>query len=306
MNDFLACRLVERRHGSSYFLATRFFPKDLQQAVWALYAFFRLPDEIVDQPDVAEVEGLALPEGATAADRLMTWREWWLAAYVAESGKVGGGEEEERMGKERKDLGTHPVLRATAVVFHRYGIDPQLAEDFLVAMVLDTWKSRYETYDELRQYMAGSAAAVGLMMTKVIGYSSPTALSHAAALGEAMQLTNFIRDIGEDIRERGRIYLPLEDLRRFGVSEKDVAEQRLTVEMVKLLKFEIDRARALYAEAEPGIDLLDRRGRTAVRLAARLYAAILDKVEMNAYDVFSQRARTSKWDKFKIVSQVLI
>jgi phytoene synthase len=281
--DFLACREVERRHGSSYFAATRLFPRDLRQATWALYAFFRLPDEIVDAPeDSAEVCGLPLPPGTTPEERLATWRSWWHEAL-------------------RTGASTHPVLRATAATFARYAIPPELAEAFLDAMAQDAWKSRYATYDELRQYMYGSAAAVGLMMTHAIGFSSPDALVRATALGEAMQLTNFVRDVGEDARERGRVYLPLEDLARFGAREEDVLAQRMTPAFVALLRFEIARARQLYADAEPGIALLDRRGRFAVRAASRLYAGILDEVEKNGHDVLTQRARTSGARKLRLV-----
>jgi phytoene synthase len=153
--------------------------------------------------------------------------------------------------------------------------------------------------------MYGSAAAVGLMMSHVIGFAGPEALPRAVALGEAMQLTNFIRDVGEDVRERGRIYLPLEDLAQFGVREEDIIAQRMTPQMTELLRFETARARALYAQAEPGVAMLDRRGRFAVRAASRLYAAILDEVERNGHDVFSRRARTTTFRKLRIVLAAL-
>lgn len=266
VEDFAVCRALQRRHGTSYALATRFFPKEKRLATEALYAFFRIPDDIVDVTNATDLK--------IAKQKLEAFEQHWRQAI---------------------DTGTSPdaVLRCTAWAFRRFSIPMEYGEAFLEAMKQDTAIDRYETYTDLEQYMYGSAAVVGLMMSYVIGFSDTRALVHAQALGEAMQLTNFLRDVGEDWRDRQRIYLPLEDLRRFHVTEQDILHGSLQEQVRALLQFEIARADALYAKAESGIDLLSKDGRFAVRAASRLYQHILREIERNAFDVFTKRARTS-------------
>lgn len=270
-----ACQALHRKYGKRYYFATRFFPKPLREATYALYAFFRLPDEIVDTAK-------GTPEDA--AKRLEAFRQDWHAAY-------------------RQKTSSHPVLFAAKEVFHRYQIPAEYAEIFLDAMVQDTWKSRYATYQELEKYMYGSAAIVGLMMTRVIGTEGATweqAEGPAKKLGEAMQLTNFLRDIREDLELRGRIYLPQDELQQANITEEEIANHQLGEKWEHFMKKQIARADALYAEAEPGIALLHPQGRFAVRLASRLYQHILRKLEQQAYDVFSARAKTSTREKLWI------
>lgn len=188
-------------------------------------------------------------------------------------------------GQTTKDE-TGMVLWATADTFHRYRIPFEYSESFLEAMIQDTWKASYATYEELRSYMYGSAAVVGLMMCHVIGFEKE-ALPYAEKLGYAMQLTNFLRDIEEDKRLRGRTYLPQDELARFG-SDK-----------IGFMKFQIDRADRLYDEANQGIRFLHPRGRFAVRAASDLYREILRKIEARGYDV-SVRVRTSLLEKILI------
>lgn len=276
--DFAACRALQRRHGTSYALATRFFPQEKRLATEALYAFFRVPDDIVDVSRATD---------ADAARRdLERFEHAWRDAI---------------------DTGTSndPILRCTAWVFRRFAIPYEYGEAFLEAMKQDTIVDRYQTYEDLRQYMYGSATVVGLMMCYVIGFSDKRALVHAQALGEAMQLTNFLRDVGEDWRERQRIYLPLEDLQRFRVKEEEIVHGSLSERMVALLRYEIERADALYQQAEPGIALLSRDGRFAVRAASRLYQAILREIERNSYHVFTKRARTSALTKARLLLSCL-
>jgi len=272
---FAACKAIAAAHGKSYFFATRFFDADRRNATHALYAFFRVPDDIVD-----------LGPASDAAARLDAWERRWMTAL-----ENGASDD--------------PVLHATAHVFRTYRIPPQLAADFLAAMRTDLTKTRYADYAELRAYMYGSACVVGLMMSHVIGFSGPEALPHARALGEAMQLTNFIRDVGEDARERGRIYLPQDEMARFGVTDADILSGTVSPNVIALLRMQIERSRALYKEAEPGIAMLHPRGRYAVRLASRLYEAIMDEIERNGYDVFTRRARTSTLRKITIAISAL-
>lgn len=269
------CARIQQRHGKSYYFATRFFDKEQRNAVNALYAFFRLPDEMVDRESL---------ENATRS--LEKWECDWKAV-------MAGAET------------TEPVLMAAKDVFDRYHIPNSYASDFLAAMRQDLSKSRYANFDELRAYMYGSAAVVGLMLTHIIGWDASVSAEEvqkpAMALGEAMQLTNFLRDIGEDYRERGRIYLPQDELARFGLTDADIANGVVTPAFVEMMKWQIARANALYEEANRGIKLLNSKGRLPVRLASDLYRFILEKIEQNNYDVFTKRASTTFVEKVKTV-----
>ena len=176
---------------------------------------------------------------------------------------------------------------------------------FLAAMEQDLDVSRYPNYDALREYMRGSASAVGLMMCHVLDVRTNSEIEAAArTLGEAMQLTNFLRDVGEDAH-RGRIYLPLEDLHAFGLREADILKSDRSEAFVRLMKFEIERARELYALSDAGIALLPNQARKPVRLARILYSRILDRIEARNYDVFTGRARTSRFEKILTAVRVL-
>lgn len=276
-----ACRALQAKHGKSYYFATRLFPKPLREATYALYAFFRVPDEIVDTTSQS-------PEQAAAA--LEEFRKNWREAY-------------------QKKYSENPILFAAQHVFHQYCIPPEYAEIFLDAMVQDTWKSDYANYAELEKYMYGSAAVVGLMMVRVIGTNGQpweTVEIQAKKLGEAMQLTNFLRDIREDDDLRGRIYLPQDELKNFGLSKEDVQEFVASESWNEFMKFQIARADRLYAEARHGISGLHPQGRVAVRVAARLYQEILRKIEQQNYNVFEKRASTSTWEKLKLTIKELL
>lgn len=276
-----ACRALQAKHGKSYYFATRLFPKPLREATYALYAFFRVPDEIVDTTSQTPQQ---------AAEALETFRADWRKAY------------------QEKDT-EHPVLYAAQQVFHQYQIPPEYAEIFLDAMVQDTWKTDYANYAELEKYMYGSAAVVGLMMVRVIGtngQSWESVETQAKKLGEAMQLTNFLRDIREDFDLRNRVYLPQDELSKFGLSREDIQEFVASESWNEFMKFQIARADKLYAEARQGIQGLHPQGRTAVRVAARLYQEILRKIEQQNYNVFEKRASTSTWEKLTLTIKELL
>lgn len=269
---FEACRRIHEKYGKSYYFATRFFPEEKRLATYALYAFFRIPDEIVDEGSGTDEE---------LREKLLLWQQAWQEAYA-------------------KGYSDDPVLHASAYVFHTYNIPFHYSEAFLEAMLMDTQKKTYETYAELEAYMYGSAAVVGLMMTHVIGFSDTSALAYATNLGYAMQLTNFLRDIREDWEERERIYLPQEDLRRFGLTSADIEQNRYSPAFVECMRFQIARADALYDASVPGISLLQQDGRFAVRAAGALYREILRKIEDRHYNVFLGRVRTSAAEKLWI------
>jgi phytoene synthase len=271
------CRNLTKEFGTSYYYATLLFPKSLKHATFALYAFFRVPDEIVDTED---------PSSPVAHERLNQFEVEWQRAYEAQSSDS-------------------PVLSATAKVFHHFKIPFHYSTDFLKAMKQDAEKSTYSNYQELENYMYGSAAVVGLMMTHVIGFSDKIALKYAKELGEAMQLTNFLRDINEDWQTRQRIYLPLDELARFNLTKQDIANKTYNEDFVNFMKFQIRRARELYAESSKGIPLLSKQGRLAVRTAGLLYGGILQKIEEADYNIWQGRVRTTKLDKIKLFTKAL-
>lgn len=263
-----AGRRLNAHHGKTYYFSTLFFPPPVRRSVHALYGFVRYPDEIVDNP----------PPGSDPAEALARYRQDTLDAL-----DQGGS--------------SLPVLHAFADTARRHAIPTDLPLAFLDAMAMDLTRDRYETFDDLLAYTYGSASVVGLMMCRVLGASDPAALAPAHDLGLAMQLTNFWRDIGEDWAQRGRIYLPQEDMARFGYTPEMLAASTRNAEFEALMRFEIARARRFYECADAGIPLLPEACRLPVRLARVLYARILDKIEASDYDVFHQRARTSGPEK---------
>jgi phytoene synthase len=193
-------------------------------------------------------------------------------------------------------------LRAFANTALLRGLEPDLIEAFMKSMKMDTCVFRYPTYEDLEVYTYGSAAVVGLMMCRVIGVTDGAADPHAEALGVAMQLTNFLRDVREDWA-RGRVYLPLEDLERFGYAEEELGRGVVDERFVGLMRFEISRARKLFRVADGGMRYIPRGRRYPIAVAGRLYEAILGRIEARGYDVFSGRARTSLAHKLRVAGE---
>jgi phytoene synthase len=268
------CRRVQKAHSRTYYFSTRLFPAEVRPRVHALYAFMRYADEIVDTPH-------DLPPGA----QLSVLEEFEVETMAAVSG--------ERV--------LNPILRAYADTVRACGIDPGTITAFMESMKMDTRVFRYPTYSDLEIYTYGSAAVVGLMMCRIVGVVDGKADPHAEALGIAMQLSNFLRDVGEDWR-RGRVYLPLEDLARFEYTERDLASGAVDERFAQLMRFEIDRARRLYEVADEGMGYIPRGRRFPVVVARELYAAILDRIEAQQYDVFSRRAQVSRPAKLLVAA----
>jgi len=200
----------------------------------------------------------------------------------------------------------HAVLRAFCDVIHEVSMPLDEPLRFLDAMEQDLTVTRYATYSELRNYMRGSANAVGLMMCHLLDVKVDSKVEDcASALGEAMQLTSFLRDLREDMR-RGRTYIPSEDLKRFYGAEDAILREEVTPPFIDLMKFEIERARVLYSEADAAIPLLPRRARRAVKLVRVLYSQILDRIEERGYDVFTKRARTTRLEKAIAVVKITV
>jgi phytoene synthase len=179
----------------------------------------------------------------------------------------------------------------------KFGIPIDYAEQLLDGVAQDLFQARYQTFDELAHYCYGVASTVGLMIMYMIGHNGSKAIPYAIRMGVALQLTNILRDVGEDW-ENGRIYLPQEELDAFGLSEADIARGQVTEKWRDFMRFQINRTRQIYQEAMPGISLLDYKGRFAIKASAELYQAILAKIEQNDYDVFKRRAYLSNTEKF--------
>jgi 15-cis-phytoene synthase len=258
------CRQLNAAHGRTYYLATLLLPPAKRPYVHALYGFARYADEIVDDLD-------STLTAQQKADRLVGWGEQFLAGV-----RAGGSD--------------HPISRAVVDTVRRWEIPLSLFEDFLASMRMDLTVTGYRTYDDLMGYVWGSAAVIGLQMVPVLEPTGPRAIAepYAIDLGVAFQLSNFIRDVGEDLR-RGRVYLPGEDLDLFGVDRERLARGVVDGRVRRLLAFEIARTRELYRAAEPGVRLLHPTSRDCILTAIRLYGGILDEVERADYRVLDRR-----------------
>ncbi|CAB4924946.1 unannotated protein [freshwater metagenome] len=273
--SYAECKRLNALHGKTYYLATLLLPKSKRPYVHALYGFARYADEIVD--DLASE--LSVDEKALA---LKTWGDKIL-------GDLKSGSSSDHIG------------RALIDTVNRFKIPHEYFEAFLHSMTMDLTIQEYESYDDLLEYVYGSAAVIGLEMVPVLGFSDVAAFESAKKLGIAFQLANFIRDVGEDL-DRGRIYLPIQELAACGVSREMLEERVLTPQIIEALKFQIARVRALQAEAAPGIALLDATSRPCIEAASSLYCGIVDEVEKIGYDIFNKRAKTSTARRIRVTS----
>jgi phytoene synthase len=260
------CKRLNSLHGKTYYLATLLLPKNKRPYVHALYGFARYADEIVD--DLAST--LSPQEKAEA---LRTWSDGVLSDLKA--------------GTSSDHIG-----RALVDTARRFDIPHQHFVDFLHSMGMDLTITEYHRYEDLLEYVYGSAAVIGLEMVPILGYSDDRAFDAAQKLGIAFQLANFIRDVGEDL-DRGRVYLPMQELGQYGVDRAMLERRILTPQIIAALKFQITRVRSLQEEANLGITYLDKESRPCIRAASKLYCGIVDEVEAIGYDIFNKRAKTS-------------
>ncbi|GAB3302406.1 squalene/phytoene synthase family protein [Epidermidibacterium keratini] len=265
MNELAAsyrlCRRLHAQHGRTYYLASLLLPRDKRRAVHALYGFARYIDDVVDVP----------------LDR------------VPDPGVLDRVRRQLDAGLQR-GASRHPILAATVDAVIRFDIDPQWLHDFLDSMRTDLFPRTYATWGDLSGYTWGSASVIGLQLTRIIGTSAPEteARPPATALGEAFQLTNFLRDYDED-RSRGRVYLPVEEFTRVGIEPGAGDSPQLR----EVIASGVARTRELYRQAEPGIAMLHPEGRDCIRTAFTLYQGILDEIEASGYDVVSRRHRVA-------------
>jgi len=265
------CSTITARHSRSFHMASGLLPEPNRAAVRALYAFCRTVDDIVDEP----MEG-------DRASMLDTWRVISLNAAAPDS---------------------EPVAAAWADTLARYNIPPRYALQLIDGVARDLTQTRYDNFEDLSTYCYGVASTVGLMSMHIVGFKSHEAIPYAIKLGVALQMTNILRDVGEDLRQ-GRVYLPADELQAFGVSEADLHGGAVTEPWREFMRFQIARTRTLYAEAWPGVKMLEREGQLAIGAAAVLYGGILDAIEKNDYDVFNRRASLGAWGKLSRLPRV--
>ena len=270
------CVGITRRHSRSFFFSTQLLPREKRLSIRALYAFCRTSDDLVDQPGQDAVRALA----------------GWVARVHTPAPSTDDA-----------------VLLAWRDTAARYAVPSWLTDELLAGVAMDLTVNRYATFDDLWLYCYRVASVVGLISMQIIG-ARHGASRFAITLGVALQLTNILRDVGEDA-ERGRVYLPQEDLERFGLRDDDILDGHRNPSawaqeprFRALMRYEIARAYRLYDEAWPGIALLNPDGQLAVGAAAEIYRGILAKVVANDYDVFSKRAFVPLSEKLLILSRV--
>ena len=266
------CRQFNRRHGTTYYWSTMVLPRIKRHHVHALYAFARYADDIVDELESHGGHDVPVAERERA---LHDFGERFFADLD------NGGSDD-------------PVLKAVVHTVRAFDIDPVAFRRFLRSMQMDLSIATHDTWADLLAYMDGSAAVIGEMMLPILEpHDLAAAMPHAHDLGNAFQLTNFLRDIDEDL-DRGRMYVPQEDLRRFGV---DLADRSVTPQFVELMRFEIERCRQLYTSADVGIEMLPNRSARCIHAARTLYSRILDRIEAEHFDVFTVAFRCRRTRK---------
>jgi phytoene synthase len=255
---------ITSEHSKSFYFASGLLPEEKRSAVRALYAFCRTVDDIVDESSEAERDS-----------QLEYWRGMVETASFADN-----------------DL----IAAAWADTLTRYHIPRHYARQLIDGVARDLFQVRYQTFEELATYCYGVASTVGLMSMYIVGFHSSDAVPYAIKLGVALQMTNILRDIGEDY-QNGRLYLPREELTFYGIQESDIAEGRITQNWRQFMKFQIERTRQVYEESWAGVKMLEREGQLAIGAASVFYQGILDEIEKSDYNVFGRRASLSALGK---------
>ena len=259
------CEQMTAYHSRSFHMASALLPANKRRAVRALYAFCRVSDDLVDHG-----------KGNVAA-QLAQWRQQALSSHA---------------------YSEDPVVLAWTDARLRYHIPLHYAHQLIDGVARDLTQTSYQTFTDLATYCYSVASTVGLMSMHIIGYAGTSAIPYAIKLGVALQMTNILRDVAQDL-QNGRVYLPQEELDAYGLSRADLAAGEVTHAWRAFMQFQISRNHQLYEEAWPGIAMLDASGRFAIGAAAELYRGILTDIEAHDYDVFSRRAHVSSWGKVR-------
>lgn len=264
--SYTYCENLTRREAGNFYPAFRVLPREQRLSMCALYAFMRIADDLSDS-------------AADLADKRVQLAQWRQGLRQAEAGQFSHE--------------SHPALHD---ILHKHHIPMRYLEDVIDGVEMDLEPVLYGTFADLRLYCYRVASAVGLACIHIWGFRDASALDYAEKAGIAFQLTNILRDLGEDAG-RGRVYLPTEDLERFGYDPAGLREGKRDEAFRSLMRFEVDRARGFYESARPLVPLLPPPGRAVFLVMARTYRALLEKIETCDYDVFTQRIRVSKWRK---------
>jgi 15-cis-phytoene synthase len=284
MHAYSHCRAMTRLHAKTFYMATRFLPNHKQRSIFAIYGMCRYLDDLVD-----ENEDLMNQEKITCDEillKLEKFKEKLINTYN---------------GNEQDD----PIMLAFSDTLNSFNISIDYPMLLMEGVKMDLTKDRYDSFDELYDYSYKVASVVGLMTSEVFGYDNPDAVQHAVDLGIAMQLTNILRDVGEDL-EKNRIYLPKQELDRFEISEEDLFSHKMSDNFISFMKFQIERTRKYYESADLGIGMLERDSRLPVGLARENYSRILSKIEENGYNVFQHRAFLNSTEKLSMVPKVML
>lgn len=270
---FKKAEKITKKHAKTFYFTSHLLPKERRKAAFSVYAICRISDDTVDNP----AESLASLESIEKKIK---------AAYSNAPLEDG-------------------ILVAFKQTITKYRIPKQYFDELIDGMYMDVEKNRYKNFDELYTYCYKVAGIIGLIMLYILGYNNPEAKTYAVKLGIAMQLTNILRDIKEDY-QRGRIYVPQDEMKQFGVSEETIAEGKISDQFIHLLKFQIKRADSYYSNARQGLKLINNApSRLVVCMMAYMYEAILRKIEENSFDVFSKRAYVSNLKKIGIGLTIL-
>jgi phytoene synthase len=267
------CRRVARSRARNFYYSFVLLPRPQRDAMCAMYAFMRYCDDLSDEP------------GATRA----AIERWRADLDQALAGRFSG----------------HPVWPAFHDAVRRFAIPHQYFREMIDGVASDVEPRRIETFDQLHRYCYQVASVVGLTTVHIFGFDSPAALPLAEKCGVAFQLTNILRDIREDAG-LGRVYLPAEDLRRFGVTEEDLRSGNRSPAFVELMRFEAARARACYDESRPLLELVSPHSRPSLWALIEIYSRLLERIERSGYDVFARRIRLPARQKAGIVLRALL
>jgi phytoene synthase len=265
---YSVCSRITRRYSKSFYMASGLLPEEKRSAVRALYAFCRIVDDIVDE---------SVLDNARRIEKLDYWRRVVRSNHAPE---------------------TDPVACAWVDTLIRYHIPRQYAIQLIDGVSRDLNQTRYQSFDDLATYCYGVASTVGLMSMFIIGFKSNNALPYAIKLGVALQITNILRDVGEDFKQ-GFIYLPQEELIEYGLMEEDFVRGVVTDGWREFMRYQVSRARDLYSDAQPGIHLLESEGQMAIAAASAFYQGIMDDIQNHDYNVFTRRAGLSSWKKLR-------
>ncbi|MFN1833715.1 phytoene/squalene synthase family protein [Balneola sp. MJW-20] len=281
---YTLCRSITRHHAKTFYMATRFLPNDKQRGIFAIYGLCRYLDDLVDEAeDLIHDRKITIEQ---VDEKLSLFKQRLIDVY------------------ENKAV-NDPILTAFSDTLKRYNISIELPFQLMEGVRMDLTKNRFSDFEEVYDYSYKVASVVGLMTSEIFGYENEIALDYAVDLGIAMQLTNILRDIGEDL-DRDRIYLPQDELREYNLSEEELFAHDLSGKFKDYMEFQIGRAREYYQRADVGICMLSKDSRLPVYLARHNYSRILDKIEENDFNVFDNRAYLNYTEKLSILPRILM